>query len=159
MKRFAINLGLLVTGLATIFTGFLIQVRYHMGHMGQIAEQEQVLGFDYHDWSNLHKAAIVVLSVLILFHFAQHRKWYTQVFRIRLTSRSTQVLILTVLFVLVAASGLIPWFIDLAEGSSRLRKVFIEFHDKLTILLTIFLLWHIIKRLNWYFRVFRQPKG
>lgn len=38
------------------------------------------------------------------------------------------------------------------------RKTFIEIHDKLAIILTIYLILHIIRRMKWFFTTFDKIK-
>jgi hypothetical protein len=93
----------------------------------------------------------VVLSVLMIYHVYQHLIWYKVVITKKNITKNQQVLILSLLFVLVAITGLTPWFIDLLKGDEMLRKTFIEIHDKFAIILTVYLILHIIKRLKWFF--------
>jgi hypothetical protein len=76
----------------------------------------------------------------------------------KLLTRNSQVIILSVLFILVAITGFTPWFIHLLKGDEMVRKTFIEIHDKLALLLSVFLLLHIAKRLKWFIwrSLFRQ---
>ncbi|HBX52605.1 MAG: hypothetical protein A2W98_14535 [Bacteroidetes bacterium GWF2_33_38] len=153
---FIINLGLFILGIATVFSGMLIQVKYHMGNHGNIALNDYVFGINYQGWSAIHKISIVALSLLMIYHVYQHWKWYKVVITKKLIIKNQQVLILSLLFVLVAITGLIPWFIDLLNGDEMLRKGFIEIHDKLAIILSIYLILHIIKRLKWFFTTFQK---
>ena len=59
-------------------------------------------------------------------------------------------MILSVLFLAVACTGFIPWFIDLFSDNSITRTLFIEIHDKFALVLIVFLILHIIKRAKWY---------
>lgn len=152
------NLGLLISGIATIFSGILIQIRFHMGNHGNIALNENVFGLNYQNWSLTHKISIVALTLLMIYHIYRHWKWYKVVITKKLIAKNQQVLILSLLFVFVAISGLIPWFIDLMNGDEIVRKLFIEIHDKLTIILTIYLILHIIKRLRWFVKTVEKMK-
>ncbi|WP_320051743.1 DUF4405 domain-containing protein [uncultured Acetobacteroides sp.] len=156
INRFIINLGLLLFGIATVFSGMLIQAKYHMGNHGNIATKNLVLGINYQGWSDIHKISIVALSLLIICHVYLHRKWYKAAIIKRHISKNQQVLMLSVLFVVVAITGLTPWLIDLLNGNEMQRKVFIEIHDKLTLILSVYLTLHIIKRLKWYFSTFEK---
>lgn len=153
---FIINLGIFIFGITTAFSGMLIQVKYHMGNHGNIAINDYVFGINYHGWSVIHKISIVALSILMIYHVYQHWKWYKVVITKKLITKNQQVLILSLLFVLVAITGLTPWFIDLLKGDEILRKVFIEIHDKLAIILSIYLVLHIIKRLKWFFTTYEK---
>lgn len=156
MNKFIINLGLVVAGIATVFSGMLIQINFHMGNHGNIDINDRVLGINYHSWSGIHKISIVVLSLLMVYHVYQHWKWYKTVISKRLFSKNQQVLVLSLLFVLVAFTGIVPWLIDLLEGNKMIRKLLIEIHDKLTLILSVYFILHIAKRLKWFFITFEK---
>jgi hypothetical protein len=155
-NSFIINLGLLISGLTSVFSGLLIQVEYHMGNHGNIAINDYVFGISYYGWSNIHKISIIILSLLMIFHISLNRKWYKVVIKKRLIAKNIQAMTLSVVFIFVAITGFIPWFIDLMNGEVMLRKAFIEIHDKLAIILSIYLIIHIIKRLKWFLLPFRK---
>ncbi|MCK9305583.1 MAG: DUF4405 domain-containing protein, partial [Bacteroidales bacterium] len=102
---FMTNLGLLISGIATIFSGILIQIRFHMGNHGNIALNENVFGLNYQNWSLTHKISIVALTLLMIYHIYRHWKWYKVVITKKLIAKNQQVLILSLLFVFVAISG------------------------------------------------------
>lgn len=144
-----VNLSLVIVSIAMVFSGFLIQIKYHIGQHEGITQSTEFLGLNYYGWSVFHKVAIVIISVLIGFHTVLHLKWYKIVIRKNLLAKNKQVIFLTGLFFLVAITGYLSWFIHMANGSEMTRKFFIEFHDKLTIFLFIFLLLHIFGRFKW----------
>lgn len=156
INLFIVNIGLLIFGIASAFSGMLIQVKYHMGNHGNITIDDFMFRINYHGWTIIHKVLIVVLSLLMIYHIWQHWKWYKVVFTKRLFAKNQQVLIFSILFVVVAITGLTPWFIDLLKGDEILRKTFIEIHDKLTIIWIIYLILHILKRLKWFFTTFEK---
>jgi hypothetical protein len=94
----------------------------------------------------------------MIYHVYSHWKWYKGVITKKLIAKNQQVLILSFLFVVVAITGLTPWFINLLNGDEMQRKIFIEIHDKITLILAIYLILHIIKRLKWFFTVFEKIK-
>jgi hypothetical protein len=153
VKNLLINLGVLVFGISAAFSGLLIQVKYHMGNHGDIDNSNTVFGMGYYGWSDIHKIAIVILSLFMFFHVSLHWKWYKAVIKKRLVNKHIQVLTLSVVFVLVAITGLVPWFIGLLGGDDNLRKAFMEIHDKLTLILLVYLILHVIKRLKWFVRI------
>jgi hypothetical protein len=155
---FKINLGLFFSALIMIFSGLLLQVKYHLGNHGNIVTKNNVFGLDYYCWSSIHKISIVILSLVMIFHVYLHWKWYSAVIKKRLVSKNKQVLMLSVLFVLVAVTGFIPWVINLLEGNLMVRKAFIEVHDKLAIVLSVYIILHIVKRLKWFFTTFEKIK-
>lgn len=158
INRFIINLGLFIFGFATVFSGMLIQVEYHMGNHGNIAIHDYVFGINYHSWSVIHKISIVVFSLLMIYHICLHWKWYKGVITKKLITKNQQVLILSLLFILVAITGLTPWLIDLMKGDELQRKIFIEVHDKLALILSVYIILHIIKKLRWFYTTFEKIK-
>jgi hypothetical protein len=172
--KFVVNNLLIVSGVATVISGFVLQLGFHIGSGGRHeppAEQLQnaaveplraietthtVWGLDYISWTVVHKTVIVLLSILMVYHLASHWKWYKAVFIRCLIGKTRQVIILSVLFVAVAFTGLAPWLVDLSGNCNSFRFFLIEIHDKLTLLLTIFLILHIVKRLKWFPATFRQ---
>lgn len=157
--RFIINIGLLLTGFIAVYSGFLIQFSYHMGHHGEIDINRIVLNINYSGWTNIHKIAITLLSVLMVFHTVQHWKWYKTIVKKNLVTKNIQVFILSTVFILVAITGFIPWTIDLTGNDQITRKIFLEIHDKLTIILFIFLILHVMKRLKWFTATLRRSKN
>ncbi len=155
----SINLGLLISGLITIISGGVIQIAYHIGNHGSIMSTHNVLGINYEGWAQIHKDSIVLFSLLMILHFYLHWKWFKVVIEKRLIAKNKQVLILSVVFVLSAITGFIPWIIGMTEGNIIVRNTFVEIHDKLAIILTIFLIWHIIKRLKWFVNVYVKLKN
>ena len=159
ISRFIINLGLFVSGIASVFSGIFIQVKYHMGNHGSIAADESLSGIDYHGWSVVHKTSIIVLTLLLVCHIYLHWNWYKALIARRLFAKNQQVLVFSLLFLLVAITGLTPWFIDLLNGSETQRKAFIEIHDKIALIFSVYLVLHIISRLKWYFNAFDKIRN
>jgi hypothetical protein len=165
---FMVNNFLLLSGIAMIVSGFVLQLGFHIGNQSSSHERmihshsanfEQVRVFDptstvwnidYTTWSMLHKAAIVFFTLLMIYHFITHWKWYKGVFGKRLLSKNRQAIILSFLFLSVALTGFIPWFIDLSGNKNLLRQSLIEIHDKLAILFVIYLILHVVKRIKWF---------
>jgi len=175
-NNFIINNLLLIVGLVMMFSGLVMQIGFHMGEhqieapvvQTQSIQYEQlraidttkiVCGFNYPDWSTIHKVVIVLFSLLMIYHTYVHWKWYKGVITKHLIGRNRQVIFLSVLFLFVAVTGLVPWFIDLSGGSDTLRMHFIEIHDKITLILIVFLVLHIIKTLKWYISTFEKMSG
>ncbi|HPI20506.1 MAG TPA: DUF4405 domain-containing protein [Candidatus Kapabacteria bacterium] len=173
LNRFIINNLLLVTGLITIISGLVLQLGFHMGNhhrenlsihsesmayeqAREINPNEQVWGFSYSDWSTIHKTIIIIFSVLMIYHFCIHWKWYKGVFTKHLIGKHQQVIVLTMLFLIVAITGIVPWIIDLSGGTVNSRTLFIEIHDKITFVLIVYFILHIIKRTKWYSSTFKK---
>lgn len=155
-KSFVINTGLLFSGLSAALSGMLVQVKYHMGNHGHIPMTDQISGLSYFDLTSIHKVSIFIVTILVVLHFSMHWKLYKMMIRKRLIKRNIQVLTLSVLFILVAISGFLPWSIALMNGDEIIRKTIIEIHDKLAIILSIYLILHIIKRMRWFVSTFKK---
>jgi hypothetical protein len=177
-NNFLINTLLIIFGLVMVLSGLVLQLGYHRGGPGvhqfgvhevqhQSMRYEQVRGFDtskivcgfnYPAWLAIHKFAIVFFSLLMIYHIGAHWKWYKGVITKHLIRKNIQVITLSVLFLLVALTGFIPWFIDLSGNSIIVQIFFIEIHDKLALLLLVFLILHIVKRAKWFATVYEKLK-
>lgn len=146
-----VNLGLLFFGSIMAFSGLLIQIKYHMGNHGMIDINNTAWGINYFCWSDTHTVSSICVFILIIAHVVQHWKWYTVVIKKRLFAKNTQVITLSVIFILVAVTGFIPLIIKLSTSDEIIRKFFIEIHDKLALILFIYLLLHVVIRFKWYF--------
>jgi hypothetical protein len=156
--QFISNLGLLISGIVIIFSGLLIQFNYHMGNHGNIDINNTVLNLHYFEWSSIHKISIVIFSILMIVHIILHWKWYKIVVSKNLLTKNKQVITLSFIFIIVAITGYIPWLIYVTGGENIPRKLFIEIHDKLALILSIYLILHVIKRLKWFVTTFHKIK-
>jgi hypothetical protein len=151
MKRnTGINICLIIVSLTTILTGFVIQLRYHMGRLPAI---EETWGLAYSGWLLLHKSSIVVFSFLMLFHVISHLKWYRVVIAKRMIVRNKQTIILSIIFIFTTVTGYTAWFAyilntGVSSDVMMFRKAFVEIHDKLAIILTIYIIGHVVKRIK-----------
>jgi len=177
LSSFLVNNLLLLSGAAMVVSGLVLQIGFHVGgatmqnerkmksHAANIEQFREidpantVWDICYITWTIIHKYVIVIFSLIMIYHIIAHWKWYKGVITKHLISKNKQVITLSVLFVLVALTGFIPWFIDLSGSKSIIRLVFIEIHDKLAIVLTIYLIFHIIKRVKWFSNTFSKMKN
>jgi ferredoxin len=149
-QAFIVNIGLLFFGIAMSLSGFVIQLKYHMGHNSGSGSDFPVSGISYNNWTNIHKTSILIFSILMTYHFFMHWKWYKTIIIKKLASRNKLQMILSIVFILTAVTGYIPWIINLSGGSDISRNFIIEIHDKITILLFVLLTIHITRRLKWF---------
>lgn len=147
---FVTNLALLLTGFVVVGSGFSMQLNYHMGHHGSIDVNRLVWGLDFWRWSDIHKTSIVIMSFLAAIHVVLHWHWYRTVVKKNLLAKNKLAITLTIAFFVVAMTGYIPWFIGLTGGSDVSRKIFIEVHDKITLVLSVCLVIHVAKRYRWF---------
>jgi len=171
-NSFLVNSSLLVSGLVMVFSGLALQLGFHIGNSGRhpvddpislqtveyvhdrtIDSGKFVFGFNYSDWTLVHKIAIVLFSLFMAYHIYIHWKWYKVVFSKGLLVKNAQVITLSIIFILVAITGFVPWVIDWLGSASILRLLFIEIHDKLALVLIIYLILHVVKRAKWFFIV------
>ena len=155
INQFLVNIGLIIFGILSMFSGILMKVGFHGGPHGD-GINPVVLGLNHHDWSLFHKVSSIVLSLLMIYHIYKHWKWYKNVLAKKLFRKNIQVLIFSVLFILVTITGLTSWGIHLFEGDRALRRTIIEFHDRSSMILSIFLILHIVTRIKWYFKTYKQ---
>jgi hypothetical protein len=156
---FIVNICLLISGLAMSFSGFVIQFKYHMGHNPGLESDISVLGIGHYNWTNIHKTSIIIFSILMVYHFFTHWKWYKTIIIKKLAARNKLQVVLSIVFILVAITGYIPWIINLSGGSDIARKFFIEIHDKITILLFVLLTLHLTNKLKWYITTLDRLKN
>jgi hypothetical protein len=157
--NFSLNLGLLLFGSPMVFSGILVQFGYHLGHHEEIDINHLVLGLNYSNWSDFHKISIVLVSIGMIFHIIWHWKWYkTVVQKNKLVVKNQQAIILTIVFILVAITGYLSWFIKLSGGSDLNRKFFMEIHDKIAWVLFLYLILHVTKRFKWFFTAYKKVK-
>lgn len=144
------NIILLITGLLAAISGLTMQLGFHM-HGVHGNEINTVLGFAFNEWSVIHKVSIVIMTLTTVYHFIIHWKWYKGVIKKHLINKNKVSIYITVVFILVAITGLVPWFLTLFDGMGHARMGLIEIHDKLTFLLIALMLFHIIKKFKWYY--------
>jgi hypothetical protein len=184
LYNFIINNLLLFSGILMIISGLVLQHGYHRnvsgvhhafefeGHANQdnynSLQYEQLRGIDtikaiwglrYSGWTIVHKFSIVFFSLFMLYHIYAHWKWYKGVVVKHLIGKNIQVTIISILFLIVALTGIIPWFIDLSGSTNLLRFIFIELHDKFALVLIIFLIIHLVKRMKWYLSAYKKLKA
>lgn len=122
----------------------------------EINPGKTIWGVDYKKWTTTHKTAIVSFSLVMIYHFVIHWKWYKGVFTKHLIGKNKSVIVLSVFFIMVAFTGITAWFIDLLDNKSTMRMDFMEIHDKLALVLIIFLVSHVIKRARWFSNTYNK---
>jgi hypothetical protein len=153
---FKINSGLLCSGLATVLSGFFIQIHYHIGSHGGIDFNNAVLGLNHSQWLLSHKISIIAFSFYMTYHVLLHWSWFKVILRKSLIAKNKQIFILSTIFILAAITGFIPWFLTLTSNQDSVRNTFIEIHDKIGLILIVYLILHISKRLKWFKSNFRK---
>lgn len=152
---FVTNATLLLAGSILASSGLLLQAIYHVGQ-GRSDKHLRTFGMDYWAWSDLHVVAMAVVSLVMIIHVTLHWTWYATVIRRRLFARNRLVLTLTLVFVVVALTGYAPWLIRLTGGAELARRAVVEVHDKIALVLCVYLGIHTFRNLPWFVRVARK---
>jgi hypothetical protein len=150
------NLGLLPASAAMAWSGLVIQLNYHMGHHGAINKASLVLGMTHAGWSDIHLTAIAIVSFLAVIHIILHWKWYKTIVLKKLFAKNHLIITLTAIFIAVAITGYTPLFVKWSGGSEVIRKSFIEIHDKLALVLLIYLMIHVSQKFRWFISSFKK---
>ena len=138
------------------FSGLLMQIEYHMGNYGGIDINKAVWGFSHYDWSLVHKIFVIIFSFFMVYHIILHWRWYKSVISKNLIAKNKLVITLTIVFLLVALTGYFSWLINLACEDVSLSKVIIEIHDKIALILIVFLILHLSKRFIWFKKTLKE---
>lgn len=115
-------------------------------------------GFNYYEWSAIHKACIVTFSLLMVYHIYIHWNWYKEIIRRHLIHKNKEVFTLSAIFLIAALTGFASWLVSLVSNSVTLRYTIIEIHDKITLALIIYFILHVIRRKKWFAASYRKIK-
>lgn len=130
-----VYISLLLSTMALIFTGFAIQFRYHMGNHGYIEVNDTFIGMGYHTWSLMHKTISVIFAVTVTVHIYLRRKF------LKHNRKTAIILILTI----TALTGFFAWCCSFSESMELVRKALIEIHDKITLILSLVMIVHLLR--------------
>jgi len=86
-------------------------------------------------------------------------KWYKNVLLKKLLTKNRQVILLSVIFIVTALTGFIPWLLQSGDVSDIPQRGLIEIHDKMGIVFIVFLVLHVSKRFNWFTNTYAKLKG
>ena len=148
IKSLVVNISLIIFACIMALSGLIIQFNYHIGHHGEIDKNIKALGLDYTNWANLHKISIVFVLTFLGFHIYKNINWFKSILKKGLKKGNKQTFWLSIIFVITAITGILPWIIDTANSDYIFRKLLIEIHDKIALILTILLLIHILQRIK-----------
>jgi hypothetical protein len=143
-----INLSLLLVGIMMVGSGLLLQFSYHMGHHDGIVVTDTILGGDYYFWSWFHRLVAILFTLLLVLHWIRNFKWVQGVLKKRLLGKHRQVFIFSAIFIFAALTGFSAWAFSLLPEGELLQKGGIEIHDKITLVLFVFLALHVWQRRN-----------
>jgi ferredoxin len=126
---------LLLSTMALIFTGLSIQIGYHMGNHGHIEVNDTFIGMGYHTWSLMHKTISAIFAVMVTVHIYLQRKF------LKHNRKTAIILILTI----TALTGFLAWCCSFSESTMFVRKALIEIHDKITLILFLVMIVHLLR--------------
>ena len=144
-RRFLLNLSLCVTGILSAGSGFLLQFIYHMGH-GRTTLEDLVWDRPYAFWSMFHKLTSLFFVILIAIHLKWNWKWIKRVVTSRSFQKHREVFVFTAVFGMAAVFGFTAWMVSDLAHTPGLRECIVEVHDKITLVMFVFLCTHIWKR-------------
>ena len=146
-KRKLLNYLLLISGVGTCLSGVMMQIGYHIGVNDRTAiAYIRHWGMNFSQWQITHQALASLFFILCIIHVYLHRRWYKGVITKRLFKRNSELLTFTFLFIVSALLGFAPWIISNGEALSKLRHLLIEIHDKVSIVLIVYIVLHVVKR-------------
>jgi hypothetical protein len=148
-SRRLVNWYLLLAGVACVFSGFLVQVHYHMA-----AATSAVWGHGYAAWGMIHQLASLAFLTGVAWHlslnwrpllacFARGRAWRKLGFFV------------VAIFLPATATALAAFVAFMVFGHRAVEKALVEIHDKLALPLFVLLVLHAWQRRS---RLFRQRR-
>jgi hypothetical protein len=145
-SRWLVNLYLLLAGLATCFSGFLVQAHYHMGRA-----TSDVWRVGHATWGMIHQLVSFAFLAGIAWHLSLHwRPLLAYCTRQRCWRRLG--FSVTAVFLLSTATALAAFIAFMAFGHRTVEKVLVEIHDKVAIPLVVLLVLHTWQRRSRLFR-------
>ena len=148
LPRWLCNTGLLLSGIASTASGFLLQIHYHMGHA-----TSAVGGYGYVVWSRFHQLASFALVLAVAWHLFRNGKPFWALVHRRAAWRK-QVMIFTLVFLLAlttASAGVVAF---LVFDHRTVERIFVEIHDKIALPLFVLLVLHTWSRRS---RLYGRP--
>ncbi len=157
--NYILDITILIAVVLLMINGILMQIVYHLNHNdpGYV-----FLWFNKSGWLLSHQILSVFVFTGITIHVFLHFNWIKDVFKNkRLISKNFKNKSLALLFILFYFSGLltfVSWsFNNQFTGYNfELRHFILEIHDKITILLIILFVFHLIRKFKWLLKTSRQ---
>ncbi len=153
-----INLALLFLGLIMSSSGLLIQIKYHMGNYEEIIRSKEVWGLIHPEWSLIHRISAIVFSMCVFYHVKLHWKWFKAVVKKKLIVKNKLVITLSIVFLIVAITGLLSFLVNIIRGDKLLSNSIIDIHDKIALILIVLIVLHIYSRFKWFIVMFKKLK-
>lgn len=139
-----LNVVLLASGILCAGSGLLLQLHYHVGGGSRLPPGDIFWGQSYSFWSLFHIINSILLLAAVLLHTKRHLKIYKNLLAKRRFGNHRELLLFTFTFATAAILGMAAW--TMSAFSHFIRHSFIEVHDKVSLLLIVFLVLHIWRR-------------
>jgi hypothetical protein len=146
--RGLVNGWLLASGTLSAFTGFLIQIHFHMQRT-----TGAVWGLAQPNWSLIHQIVSFAMLGFVGWHLWLNRKPLLALLG-RPAAWSREVNLIVVLFFVAVATSLAAWMTWLFFADWAVERALVEIHDKATVPLAVLLVLHTWRRRT---RLFRRP--
>jgi len=141
--RGLLNVGLLVAGTASLPSGFLIQLTYHMGH--GVWAGRSVWGWDYPTWALVHQLSSAALLAFAAWHLYLNRKPLLAILK-RNGAWRRQGPILFATFAAAVATALLAWAVGHGFNHHFAERALVEIHDKVVLPMSVLLALHVWQR-------------
>jgi hypothetical protein len=151
--RASLNAGLLVAGALSMVSGFLVQVRYHMGHGASAGRI--VWGWPYPTWALFHQISSAAMLALATWHLYLNRKPLLAILS-RNGAWRRQGPFLFSTFAAAVATALLAWAAAVGFDHHFVERVFVELHDKIVIAMSVLLVLHVWQRRS---RLLSRPRS
>jgi hypothetical protein len=151
--RGPINVSLLVAGTASLVSGFLIQVSYHMGH--GVSPGRAVWGWDYPTWALFHQIFSAALLASAAWHLYLNRKPLLAILK-RNGAWRRQGPILFSTFAAADTTALLAWATAVGFDHHLAERALVEIHDKVVIPMSVLLVLHVWQRRS---RILSHPRS
>jgi hypothetical protein len=144
--RWKVNAVMVAAGAATVFSGFLVQVHFHMHRTGGT-----VWGLDHADWNQVHQLVSFTFLASVVWHLSKNGKAFWATCSPRRSWRRMG-FYLAATFGLALVTALLAWGAFLLVGHGGAEHTLVEIHDKVAIPLSVLLLVHGWQRRGRLFR-------
>ena len=151
--RSSLNFGLLVAGAASLVSGLLIQVSYHMGHRASAGRA--VWGWDYPTWALFHQISSTALLAFAAWHLYLNRKPLLAILK-RNGAWRRQGPILLSTFAAAVTTALLAWAAAFVFDRHLAERALVEIHDKVVIPMSVLLVLHVWQRRS---RLLSSPRS
>lgn len=132
--------------LLLIITG-LFMLAYHSGK----PYPEAIIGKNGNFWLSVHQVLAFISFVMIAVHLYLHFSWIKKLFSGKLKNKyRIRNLALFILFFATTLTSVLPWLI---LGESDFATLLLGLHNKIGLLLIIFLIIHLYTYFGWLFRM------